>query len=64
MSGLLPWAGAAAAVLAALVLLRRPARAAVRAVWRSALWLGLLAAAEQLGLPGFGLLLAAPWLLR
>lgn len=85
MSGLLPWAGAAAAVLAALVLLRRPARAAVRAVWRSALWLSLLAAAEQLGLlsalglganlanaavlgvlglPGFGLLLAAPWLLR
>ena len=77
MSGLLPWAGAAAAVLAALVLLRRPARAA--------LWLSLLAAAEQLGLlsalglganlanaavlgvlglPGFGLLLAAPWLLR
>ena len=85
MSGLLPWVGAAAAVLAALVLLRRPARAAVRAVWRSALWLGVLTAAEQtgvlaalglganlanaavlgvLGLPGFGLLLAAPWLLR
>ena len=54
-------------------------------MWRSALWLGVLTAAEQtgvlsalglganlanaavlgvLGLPGFGLLLAAPWLLR
>ena len=56
MSGLLPWAGAAAAVLAAQMGVL--AALGLGANLTNAAVLGVL------GLPGFGLLLAAPWLLR
>ena len=85
MTGALPWAGVAAVVLGAVLLLRRPAQMLAGAAWRCALWLGVLTAVEKagllsafglganlanaavlgvLGVPGLGLLLAAPWLLR
>lgn len=56
MSRQLPWLAAGAVVLAAMVLLRRPAGVLLRLMGRSALGLGVLAGLEAAGLlSGFGL---------
>lgn len=56
MSRQLPWLAAGAVVLAAMVLLRRPAGVLLRLLGRSALGLGVLAGLEAAGLlSSFGL---------
>ena len=56
MSRQLPWLAAGAVVLAAMVLLRRPAGVLLRLLGRSALGLGVLAELEAAGLlSSFGL---------
>ena len=56
MSRQLPWLAAGAVVLAAMVLLRRPAGVLLRLLGRSALRLGVLAGLEAAGLlSSFGL---------